>query len=115
MIKQEQIEKLTAVVQRVLTKNIGNLSPSWVYELGAKEIAEALVEEGNVVVLPCKVGDEFWYVNKIWNKACIEQVVEFEVGDYGIVIVDTFGRLHSLERIYFTKEAVGEAVEEIFK
>lgn len=76
---------------------------------------ENAIENETLVFLPCKVGDEFWYVNKIWNKACIEQVVEFEVGDYGIVIVDTFGRLHSLERIYFTKEAAEKALEEMKK
>lgn len=37
---------------------------------------EDCIENGTLVFLPCKVGDEFWYVNKIWNKACIEQVVK---------------------------------------
>lgn len=74
---------------------------------------EDCIEKGILVFLPCKVGNEFWYINKIWNKACIEQVAEFEVGDYGIVIVDTFGRRHSLERIYFSKEAAEKALEEM--
>lgn len=46
MTKEEQIEKLTAVVQRVLTKKNGNLTPSWTYELGATEIAKALYDMG---------------------------------------------------------------------
>lgn len=77
---------------------------------------ENAIENGTLVFLPCKVGDEFWYVNKIQKIACIEQVVEFEVGNYGIVIVDTFGRRHStIERIYFTKEAAKKALEEMTK
>ena len=77
---------------------------------------ENAIENGTLVFLPCKVGDEFWYVNKIRKIACIEQVVEFEVGNYGIVIVDTFGRRHStIERIYFTKEAAKKALEEMTK
>lgn len=46
MTKGEQIEKLTAVVQRVLTKNVSKNNPSWVYDLGATEIAKTLYDMG---------------------------------------------------------------------
>lgn len=115
MNKEEQIEKLTAVVQRVLTKNIGNLTPSWVYELGAKEIAEALVEEGNVVTLPCKVGDEFWCVDDIYPKGYEGEVGYFQVYKKEVFIVDVFGLVFSLDCLYFTWEAAQKALEGMTK
>lgn len=99
--------------KRLTDTGIPTITPDDVYNR-LYELENA-IENGTLVFLPCKVGDEFWYINKIWNKACVEQVVEFEVGGYGIVIVDTFGRPHFLERIYFTKEAAQKALEEMKK
>lgn len=113
MTQGEQIEKLTAVVQRVLTKKNGNLTPSWVYELGAKEIAEALVEEGNVVVLPCNIGDKFWWIYDIYPKKYEGEVGGFQVHKKEIFIVDVFGLVFPLNSLYFTWEDAEKALKEL--
>lgn len=118
MTKGEQIEKLTAVVQRVLTKNISKNTPSWTYDLGATEIAKALVEEENVVVLPCKLDDKFWWISYKYSgeyeilEGKVEQITIDECGFY---IIDYDGAGWDLNEIYFTKEEAEKALEELEK
>ena len=76
---------------------------------------ENAIENGTLVFLPCKVGTEFWYINKLWKMACRQEVGEFEVGDYGICVFDKFGQRYEIEHIYFTKEAAEKALEELEK
>lgn len=85
----------------------------------SEEIAERLyaleekIENGALVFLPCKVGDEFWYINERWKGVYRQEVAEFEVGNYGICIIDTFGQRYSAKDVYFTKEAAEKALEEL--
>lgn len=76
---------------------------------------ENAIDDGTLVFLPCKVGTEFWYIYKPWKMACRQEVGEFEVGDYGICIVDTFGQRYSAKDVYFTKEAAEKALEKMTK
>ena len=76
---------------------------------------ENAIENDTLVFLPCKVGDKFWIILEHQEVILRRQAAEFEVGDYGIVIVDTFGRKYSLECIYFTEEAAKKALEELEK
>ena len=76
---------------------------------------ENAIENGTLVFLPCKIGDKFWIILEHQEVILRRQAAEFEVGDYGIVIVDTFGRKYSLECIYFTEEAAKKALEELEK
>lgn len=116
MTKQEQIEKLTAVVQRELTKNISNITPSWVYDLGATEIAKALVEEENVVVLPCNIGDKFWRISGLNFASIIEEkVFAIRVENSGFVIYGDDGTMWLLDEIYFTREEAEKALEKMKK
>lgn len=124
MTKQEQIEKLTAVVQRVLTKNVSKNTPSWTYDLGATEIAKALVEEENVVVLPCKVGDSVWHIqyNLTIEEAVVDNVEVLCDGDTKIrvhfvnVQAGTTFYGSAMGKCYFTsKEAAKKALEKMKK
>lgn len=124
MTKGEQIEKLTAVVQRVLTKNVSKNTPSWTYDLGATEIAKALVEEENVVILPCKVGDSLWHIQYKWTieEAVVDNVEVLCDGDTKIrvhfvkVQAGTTFYGNTMGRYYFTsKEAAQKALEELKK
>nr|DAH66836.1 MAG TPA: hypothetical protein [Caudoviricetes sp.] len=119
MTKEEQIEKLTVAVQRVLTKNISKNTPSWTYDLGATEIAKALVEEENVVVLPCKVGDKFWWLSRLYDGSFVvksEEVQVIEITEQGVFIIDMDGAEWCyFSDIYFTKEAAEKALEELKK
>lgn len=72
---------------------------------------EEMIESGKLVFLPCKVGDEFWYINKLWKMACRQEVGGIEIGDYGICVYDKFGQRYEIEHIYFTKEAAEKALE----
>lgn len=76
---------------------------------------ENAIENETLVFLPCKIGDKFWIILEHQEVILRRQAAEFEVGDYGIVIVDTFGRKYSLECIYFTEKAAKKALEEMGK
>lgn len=115
MTKGEQIEKLTAIVQRALTKDFGKLTPSWVYDLGVKGIAKALVEEENVVVLPCNIGDKFWwiYTSPIGEKKVQqEEVYSISVMKDGRFLLRTFDCCSwELHEVYFSKEEAEQALK----
>ena len=76
---------------------------------------ENAIDDGTLVFLLCKVGDEFWYIYKPWKMACRQEVGKFEVGDYGICVFDKFGQRYEIEHIYFTKEEAEKALEELKK
>lgn len=84
-----------------------------------EEIADRLcsledkIENGTLVFLPCKVGDEFWYINERWKGVYRLEVGGIEIVDYGICVYDKFDRRYEIEHIYFTKEAAEKALEEL--
>ncbi len=87
----------------------------------SEEIAERLyaleemIESGTLVFLPCKVGTEFWYINKLWRMACRQEVGSIEICDCGICVFDKFCQRYEIEHIYFTREAAKKALEELEK
>lgn len=76
---------------------------------------EEMIENGTLVFLPCKVGTEFWYINKLWRMACRQEVGGIEIGEYGICVFDKFCQRYEIEHIYFTKEAAEKALRELAK
>lgn len=76
---------------------------------------ENAIENGTLVFLPCKVGTEFWYINKLWRMACRQEVGGIEIGEYGICVFDKFCQRYEIEHIYFTKEAAEKALRELAK
>lgn len=79
---------------------------------------EDCIEKGTLVFLPCKVGDEFWWIlNKHSGEYKImeEKVKQIRICDYGFYIIDCDGAGWYLSEIYFTKEAAEKALEEMTK
>lgn len=74
---------------------------------------ENAIENGTLAFLPCKVGDEFWW---ILNKYSGEyEIVEEKVKQIRIRIIDYDGSGWYLNEIYFTKETAQKALEEMTK
>lgn len=96
---------------RLTDTGIPTTTPEDVYNR-LRELENA-IENGTLVFLPCKVGDEFWYINKLWKIAGRQEVAKFEVGDYEICIVDTFEQRYSVKDFYFTKKAAEKALKEL--
>lgn len=72
---------------------------------------ENAIENGTLAFLPCKVGDEFWW---ILNKYSGEyEIVEEKVKQIRICIIDYDGSWWYLNEIYFTKETAQKALEEM--
>lgn len=79
---------------------------------------EDCIENGTLVFLPCKVGDEFWWIlNKYSGEYEIveEKVKQIRICDYGFYIIDHDGSGWYLGEIYFTKEAAEKALDELKK
>lgn len=86
----------------------------------SEEIAERLyaleemIENGTLVFLPCKVGDEFWWLMQLYDGSYIvtsEKVQAIEITEQGISIIAMTGDEWYLSEIYFTREAVEKALE----
>lgn len=79
---------------------------------------ENSIKNGTLVFLPCKVGDNFWWIlHKCTGEYEIveEKVKQIRICDYGFYIIDYDGSGWYLSEIYFTKEAAEKALEEIEK
>lgn len=77
---------------------------------------ENAIENGTLAFLPCKVGDEFWWIlNKCSGEYEFvqEKVKQIRICDYGFCIIDYDGTGWYLNEIYFTKEAAQKALEEL--
>ncbi len=75
---------------------------------------EEMIENGTLAFLPCKVGDEFWWIFQASNPFIVEEKVQsIEIGERGITIIDMGDEEWSLSRLYFTKEAADKALEEL--
>lgn len=77
---------------------------------------ENAIEDGTLVFLPCKVGDNFWWIlHKYTGEYEIveEKVKQIRICDYGFYIIDCDGSGWYLSEIYFTKEAAEKALEEL--
>ena len=77
---------------------------------------EDCIKNGTLVFLPCKVGDEFWWIFQARSPFIVdEEVQSIEISERGITIIDMGGEEWSLSRVYFTKEAAEQALEELQK
>ena len=78
------------------------------------EIAEALIKDKTVVVLPCELGDKFWYIREAYHphrffyvEEC--QVDQFVIDNDGLCVEDRYEQLaHPINTIYFSKEEAEE-------
>ena len=57
----ETIEKIS----KLLKEKIPN--KTWQPKVLAKEIYEMVIKDGTLIELPCKVGDDFYYITMIWD------------------------------------------------
>ena len=75
---------------------------------------EDCIENGTLVFLPCKVGDEFWWIFQARSPFIVDEKVQsIEISERGITIIDMGGEEWSLSRVYFSKEAAEKALEEL--
>lgn len=89
----------------IVTKHVDRL-----YEL------ENAIENGMLVFLPCKVGDEFWWIFHASKPYIVDEKVQsIEISEEGISIIDIDDHKWYLDEIYFTKEAAQKALEELEK
>lgn len=76
------------------------------------------IENGTLVFMPCKVGDNFWWIfNKYSGEYEIleEKVKQIRINEGDFYIIDYDGAGWYLSEIYFTKEAAEKALEEMKK
>lgn len=75
-------------------------------------VLEKMIEKGTLMFLPCKVGDEFWWIGRqILPNILIKEIVEeIIISEDGICIIDGDGVRWHLNEIYFTKEAAEKAL-----
>lgn len=77
---------------------------------------EDCIENGTLMFLPCKVGDEFWWIFQARSPFIVDETVQsIEISERGITIIDMGGEEWSLSRVYFSKEAAEKALEELEK
>lgn len=77
---------------------------------------ENAIENGTLMFLPCKVGDEFWWIFHASKSYIVDEKVQsIEISEEGISIIDCDGTGWYLSEIYFTKEAAKKALEELEK
>lgn len=110
MITNKEYERLTPKNAVVTGRFSGKTLLDRLYEL------ENAIENGTLVFLPCKVGDEFWWIlNKYSGEYEIveEKVKQIRICDYGFYIIDCDGSGWYLNEIYFTKEAAEAQLKEI--
>lgn len=75
---------------------------------------ENAIENGTLMFLPCKAGDEFWWIFHTSKPYIVDgKVQSIEISEEGISIIDTDGTGWYLNEIYFTKEAAKKALEEL--
>ncbi len=111
MTKGEQIEKLSAEIVIIQLESLckNRRMPTSV------EIAEALLENESVVVLPCKVGDKYYRVNPS-NFDGTLYVAEYDVDQIvvdhdGVCVVDSYYKIPwGVDEVYFLEE---EAEQEL--
>lgn len=102
--KQERLEQLAKIIASAQSKPYSH------------EIEEPLINNGSNVVLPCKIGDDFWYISKklkVAYKCKAEGFFIFENGE--IYIIDQCYMANSIEYIRFTEEDAKKALEELYK
>ena len=76
---------------------------------------EDCIENGTLVFLPCKVGDEFWWLLQLYDGSYMitsEKIQAIEITERGVSIIDITGEEWYLSEVYFTKEAAKKALEE---
>ena len=77
---------------------------------------ENAIEDGTLIFLPCKVGDEFWRISGLNFASIIEEkVFAIRVENSGFVIYGDDGTCWFLGEIYFTREEAEKALEELKK
>lgn len=75
---------------------------------------ENAIENGTLVFLPCKVGDEFWWIFHASKPYIVDEKVQsIEISEEGITIIDIDGHEWYLNEIYFIKEAAKKALEKL--
>lgn len=101
--------------KRLTDTGIPTITPDDVYNR-LYELENA-IENGTLMFLPCKVGDEFWWIgSQILPNILIKEIVtEIIISEDGICIIDGDGVRWHLNEIYFTKEAAKKALEEMKK
>lgn len=101
--------------KRLTDTGIPTITPDDVYNR-LYELENA-IENGTLMFLPCKVGDEFWWIgSQILPNILIKEIVtEIIISEDGICIIDGDGVRWHLNEIYFTKEAAKKALEELEK
>lgn len=115
MTEQEQIEKLSAEIVIIQLESLckNRRIPTCV------EIAEALLKNESVVVLPCKVGDKFWwiYTSPIGEKKVQqEKVYAISIMKDGRFLLRTFDYCSwELSEVYFSEEEAEEALKRMVK
>lgn len=114
MTKQEQIEKLTKAIRQV---QMENLSQATSVHACAPQIAEALLKEGNVVALPCNIGDKFWWIyrspfgDKMVQEEKVASIVVMKNGRFLLrTSDDCFWEMYE---VYFSLEEACKALEEL--
>lgn len=77
---------------------------------------ENAIKNGMLVFLPCKVGDNFWWISgrypNTWT-ICKEEVRTIEIDEQDVSIIDMDYTRWYLSEVYFTKEAVEKALKEL--
>lgn len=74
---------------------------------------ENAIENGMLAFLPCKVGDEFWWIFYASKPYIVDEKVQsIEISEEGISIIDIDDHKWYLDEIYFTKETAKKALEE---
>ena len=82
------------------------------------EIAERLIENGDVIVPPCKVGDTVYYLGGIRNSlvksAVVEEIIANSNGVSDLLVNSENGVTfeNSIDTFYFTREEAEAALAE---
>lgn len=123
MTNKKQIEELAKAIVDIQLESLSQkcATPS------ATETAKALIENKNVVVLPCKVGDILWRIDWFCPKMSIDEVVvdniEFMRNDYVRIRVHAVYQQYGTcfcadvigEDFFTSKEAAEKALKEFWK
>lgn len=81
------------------------------------EIAERLIEDGDVIVPPCRVGDTVYYLGGIRNSlvksATVEEIIANSNGVSDLLVNSENGVTfeNSIDIFYFTREEAEAALE----
>lgn len=99
--------------KRLTDTGIPTITPDDVYNRLYE--LENTIENGTLVFLPCKVGDDFWCVDDVYPKGYEGEVGYFQVYKKEVFIVDVFGLVFPIDCLYFTWKAAKKALEEMKK